>query len=254
MSERMTDDDLRDLLTQAALILLRAADRSWNNVTGEYRSWVDEGLLDEGRRRYHNEDGNGTAFAATIGTMRHEATYRIWATVDPWRVRMDLLQETPLAPEGKSPDVLICHGVTWWAQFGHNSVQTNAGLEHDTSLMRYGAGSLGILLRPATLRHAFNVSEATMTRAGGRRAIRLRGTPAEPLDRFFMKAAPLVVLGATEYAITVDAECGILLSAEAYIGERLARRQELVDMAIDVPSDDKIFTPRYGTAPPPWAD
>ncbi len=41
MSDRTTDDDLHDPLAQAALILLRAADRSWDNVTGEYRSWVD---------------------------------------------------------------------------------------------------------------------------------------------------------------------------------------------------------------------
>lgn len=257
----MTDTNAQDRAEHSPLILaaqalLHTAERSWTTITGELRTWTDEDLLAEGRSQFQGEDA-GTSAADTESFEdaqlrgQYSTSHRFWATRTPWRVRMDRLRDDYGGQESShdSPDTVIIHESTWWAEDGGRHVATNLGSQHQLTI--YGTHNLNLMLRPTAVVMGFRFREAEMVEASGRPGIRLRAVPVAPQEDFVWHVGELVVLGASGYVITVDAQYGIILCAEAHINSRLARQEEIVAASIDTPSASGLFTPRGpGPIPP----
>jgi hypothetical protein len=240
----------------AAQALLRTAERSWTTITGELRTWADEDLLDEGRRQFHGEDSDPSDADPSDGEEenyegQYTTVHRFWATRTPWRVRLDRLRDDYSDREASrgSPDTLIIHESTWWAEYGGRRVATNVGSQHLHTV--WGTHNLSLMLRPTPVVMGFRFREARMAETAGRRSIRLSAVPRTSPQDLVWHVGELVALGASDYIITVDAQYGIILGAEAHINGRLARKEEIVFASIDTPSASDLFTPRTpGPIPP----
>jgi hypothetical protein len=103
-----------------------------------------------------------------------------------------------------------------------------------------GIENLDVLLRPSVLVDALEWFAAEEASVALRPGIRLRALPTEQLIR---RGPGLVVLNASEYAITVDAERGIMTRFGAYIAGRLARQAAVSHLVLDAPLDGTLFVP-----------
>jgi hypothetical protein len=103
-----------------------------------------------------------------------------------------------------------------------------------------GIENLEVLLRPSVLVDALDVFSAEEVGIALRPGIRLRALPTEQL---IWRGPGLVVLSASEYAFTVDADRGIVTRFEAYIAGRLARQAAFSQLVLDAPIDGALFVP-----------
>ncbi len=227
-------------LVDEALQLLSRADRSWTSVSGTIETWADEALLDLGRADFHarRETQLPDWMEHGAGVDALEVTNRFWVTFEPWQARMECVREV-LPASGvydRSPNLRIIHDATWWAIDG-GVVRTNAGSAKRSWM---SIEDLQLLLAPGTLVEALDVFAACRTESEGRAAIRLASAPTQLLIRL---GPGLVVLNAAEYALTVDAERGIVVRYEAFTAGRPARRHTISDLILDAPLDQSLFVP-----------
>lgn len=115
-----------------------------------------------------------------------------------------------------------------WAIDG-GVVRTNAGSAKRSWM---GIEDLQLLLAPGALVEALDVFAAFRTESEGRAAIRLASVPTQLLIR---RGPGLVVGNAADYAITVDAERGIVVRYEAFIAGRPATRHTISDLILESP-------------------
>lgn len=225
-----------------ASLCVYVAQRQWQSIQGRLRTWRDESVLGEGRREYHAS--RGRHFAPPAANSRSTGAEResegktnnlFWATSEPWRVRMERRHQTVPAIEGcvYFPDLLLADVDRWRAWYGDCATE---GLTRDSV---HGTLNLELLLGPSGLSRGLEFIEVEEVRRAGRRAFRLRGLPTSDIARY---APGMVALSATHYMIDVDAEFGILLTAEAYFDDRLARIEGLSELVIDGPIEPVLFS------------
>lgn len=124
------------------------------------------------------------------------------------------------------------------AQWGDGDLEAY-GRTHEES---HGTENLDLLLKPRALADAFTFREARDVQYEGRPAVRLRAVPILG-DRFTWSVPGLVVTGAHDYVITVDASYGIVLEVEVFADGQTLRRHTLCQLQVDVNIDDALFKP-----------
>lgn len=223
------NENLDQLLANAARALLTSASQSWTAVTGELRTWRDESLVSG------NRAPNGGSEFPVATTWRTE--YRFYATRRPWRLRLDRI---PLQSKDEQCffDTAIIHNQSWWMLRTSSTgihITSNAGRENRKPKQSIGCMQLDYMLHPAAIASAFNVSDATSDVVNGRPVIVIHGVLREPHADFYPVVGGLIVFAATDYAAAVDAEYGIVLRFDAMVGGLPAQRHELADIAFDRP-------------------
>lgn len=227
-----------DLIREAAQ-LLRHADRSWTALAGSVRSRYNEELLDLGRAYGRSSKPGSWSSTARQAARAERAdgvldlTCQFWAAASPWRLRMEKVREDGATPDQEPfPQLLIVNQDSWWAVA--DGVTTNAG---DPS-SRHGTESLDVLLHPSPLVEGLTFTAAQRTSEAGRPAILLRAAPS---DGLIWTAPALVVLGAEQVSVVVDATLGVVLRFSAVIADEVAREHSIQSLSEMHDLDPELF-------------
>lgn len=222
--------DLGDLL-----VLLNEADRRWRTVECELSVAMDQaGMREFATRRWTASTPERVPVEPRLVDRRLVTVrYRLRASSDPWRTRLDRLEYTGDAPEGIPAELIIDDGEAVWEQTGERISRQRMRRSHAR------AANTGIsLLQPRNLWTAHQLAVTGDGECEGRPVRLLSATPLRP------SLPPAMVL--TERLgltgdLTVDAELGLVLSAQ-WRGDDAVLETDLIEsLRVDQPLDDALF-------------
>src|SRR3954447_11973891 len=163
----------------------------------------------------------------------HEEQVRFWwQRPDSIREQRDATSDGPWAAQ---PTLAIRVGATWWAFSPQMGAMTNAGDERHS----HGAGEqFLVLLDPSELIGLLDFTISGRGERAGRPVLVVSGRP-RARDRRGPGSFALHHLGAgaQEYAVEVDARCGVVLRTEARFDGRPFQVAEAEQIAFDTPLD-----------------
>jgi hypothetical protein len=232
--------DLAELLE-----LMHTSTTRWQTIRAQGWEWRHlVRLQDAWRRMVPRDRSRGTAISAGSEQPKPEdvrAPWRLWLA-QPDRVRTEFTV-------GDDTVTAVIVGETWWSWSRSRTVTTNRGDPHSS----HGRGPGDALLHPASILPAVELDIAGRTTFIDRPVLEVVATPS-PIDdndeessdwRF---ATHGLGGGADEYALLVDAQCGVLLRSEARIGGEPFQIIEMRAVAFDEKLAEEVF------APPPDRD
>ena len=225
--------DLGDLLA-----LLHDGPDRVRRLRAEIVKRADDDVSMEAFRRRSEASGGVTMYAYAESEDEEpeprpeETRVRIWIDRDAGAERAE--------SEGREEGLSVRRGGTWWSWDPHNGAMSNEHEEVDTDVARDARWILGGLPLLATLR-------LSLTGAGevaGRPTIRCRATTRPPTGRGLEDWVlhDLPGYGADAYEIDVDARTGLIVRVAASLDGDAFAVHEVVDLGIDEPFDDELFT------------
>lgn|GEM_PF-2496883 len=158
---------------------------------------------------------------------------------DRWRLWME--QGGRVRSEramGDEPLIVVFDGPTWWSWSPRMGGMTNAGAEH----YGHGFGPAEALIDTSALLNTLRLQFLGADTLLGRNVFRLRGvsrvrTAYQPVDGLHELG-----VGADDYVLSVDAERGVILRAEARLREQPFIVVEMTEVAFDVDLPAETFT------------
>jgi outer membrane lipoprotein-sorting protein len=213
--------DVGDLLE-----LLQGASGRWQTLQCTIRSWHDTELQGRAFERWQASIGSGSTQSIMFSTDGEEERPREYEfNQRVWIVKPDLLRE-----EGEH-GTSVSRGELWWHLSEHQGFMSN---ESDSEMGGPKAADAHPLhLAPAMLIPALRFE--TVERKGDTLAVTAK--PSESRHVHFGHPAH----GADEHRLTVDAERGVVLAIENFIGGKLFSSSHLRDVVFDEPIPDEVF-------------
>jgi hypothetical protein len=222
----------------AALRDLMSGSRNrWTTMRARGREWRDHELLTEAFMRDVPPDAAVISAGVAGGDPPPaEEVWALWLSLpDDMRFEFEVGGETVTA---------VFRGSTWWSVSSFSGPITNEGDEHS----RHGTGPGYPLTDPVRLARALDLEVQGESSLAGRpsiEAIAIRGRDGGQ-DRMgewrAEDAAFELGRGADDYALTVDAEFGVVLRSEARLRGLPFRVIEMREVGFDEPLSDETFT------------
>ncbi len=211
-------------------MLLHDSRRRWRTLRAEGHEWRDENRALEAFER-SRPPGGVISMRGTPGPTRDGEPLWQLSICQPDRSRVEF---------GVSHDRRIAQitdgGRTWRTApggHGHVNEQRNGA--------KLQLGPLGLLVETAEISAALELEVAEPTRALGRKAFEVR---ARPRDRELRPRPGLFnphMLGADHVQLVVDAERGVLLRVETFLGGEPFYRLEMTEVSFDEDIPDAVF-------------
>lgn len=204
-----------------ALRLLSDSASRWRSLRAAGREWRHEARLHQAFRR---GTPPGAVTIESVGPPvpdEREERWSVWIE-QPGRRRAEFAVGTETV-------VVVFHGHTWWSWAPMLGARTNGGRRNSG----HGVGPSQGLIETALLPPAFRFEWIGEERCLERAALLVRAVPA-PLDGPTPSLAHHVLgTGADEHLLTIDAERGMLLRAEARSAGEPFRVIEMTEVAFD---------------------
>jgi hypothetical protein len=237
--------ELGDLLE-----LLHTSDQRWRTVRMAGREWRHEARLLEA---FHREAARHRGAVAMYGhgtgapkPIEREDRWALWVAPEG-RVRAEF-------SVGEEEMIVVLRGNQWWHWSPSTGGQTNAADPSEGG--SHGTGPGAALLETAGILPALSFEITGRAEAAGRSAFAVRATPVlSERDFHVMSGLHGIGSGADKYRLLVDAERGVLLRAEALLGDELFRTLEANEIGFDeeLPPETFVLELAAGQAfsPPP---
>jgi outer membrane lipoprotein-sorting protein len=226
-----------------ALELLHDAQPRWNTLRATGRQWRNQPLANEVWERHFAavQSGNPARSVVQLSGYAPDGpqTPVPDESEDGWRLWME--QGGRVRSEramGDEPLTVVFDGPTWWSWSPRLGGMTNSGAQYH----QHGFGPAEALIDTSALLHTLRLHFLGADTLRGRNVLRLRGVPRaqtayEPVDGLHELG-----IGADDYVLSVDAERGVILRAEARLREQPFIVIEMTEVAFDVDLPEETFT------------
>ncbi len=216
-----------------AIVRILATSKALRSFQGQVEAWEDRHRSAEAWIQYASSRPRGAIERLETSPKRadmdgDERVSLVWMA-KPWRWRIQT--SPPAAPHLAT--VIVNEG-RWWLYDGKHEVATNEGSERRNRDATGLDRRLIAMLFPETLAETHSFQIQGQQSVMGMEAIALRARPTE--------ASSSPWAAATEVALFVDGEHGVILSWTAYRGDSPYSSMNMRDFEFDLTLADELFT------------
>jgi hypothetical protein len=230
--------ELGDLLE-----LLQGAQPRWRTVRAAGRTWRHQPRANEVFERYFaalkasSAPGSVATFTSAYVPDGSEPPLPDESD-DPWRVWMEQGGRSRSESSSRDMSFIVVHdGPTWWSWSSYTGAMTNNGSENH----HHGLGPMEVLFDARGLLNALRLESLGRDRLLGREVVRVRGLPRPPAYGPEFGLHDLGV-GADDYVLAIDAQTGVVLSAQARLRELPFIVIEMTEVEFDIDLPPETFT------------
>lgn len=231
--------ELGDLLE-----LLQGAQPRWRTVRAVGRSWRHQPRANEVFERHHAameaSSAPGSVAILTSAYVPDESEPPLPdESDDPWWVWMEQGGRARSESSGGGRSfIVVFDGPTWWSWSSYTGAMTNKGSEHH----HHGFGPMEVLFDTRGLLNALRLEFLGRDRLLGREVVRVRGLPRPPPAYRPELGLHELGVGADDYLLAIDAQTGVVLSAEARLRELPFIVIEMTEVEFDIDLPPETFT------------